>query len=117
LSINKLNLKASSVTRFYFFINATDTNSEKYTALVNAKPTFTVKDGGDGTYTLTRVTPTKTVTFSFKSGDTVTSDPLGADQPLPVIRFFGKVSSFIKTNIVPRCLTQRWIVKNANVLN
>ena len=51
---------------------------------MNAKPTFQVAEDGGDKYTITRITPTKTVTFTFKLGEAVTADPLGADKPAPV---------------------------------
>ena len=51
---------------------------------MSAKPHFEVSEDGDDKYTITRVTPTKTVAFTFRLGEPVTADPLGADQPLPV---------------------------------
>jgi hypothetical protein len=54
---------------------------------VNAKPTFQVSEDGDDKFTISRITPTKTTTFTFKSGETVTADPLGADKPQPVGSF------------------------------
>ena len=67
-------------------MNLLESNSEKFTALVNAKPKFVIKEDVKGsTYTITRITPTKQTSFTFQDKATVTSDPLGADLPQLVI--------------------------------
>jgi hypothetical protein len=53
------------------------------------------EDGGDK-YTITRITPTKTVAFTFRLGEPVTADPLGADQPTQVTHPRGQCYIFKK---------------------
>ena len=62
----------------------TGNSGDKYTALVNAKPEFQVAHDGGDKYTITRMTPTKQIAFTFNLGEAVTADPLGADQPAQV---------------------------------
>ena len=73
----------------------TGNSGDKYTTLVNAKPKFEVSNDGGDKYTITRITPVNQIAFTFKLGEAVTADPLGAGQPAQVT-----ITQFLN-NLIP----------------
>jgi hypothetical protein len=51
---------------------------------LNARPKFEVSHDGGDKYTITRITPTNRIVFTFNLGEAVTADPLGAGLPAQV---------------------------------